>query len=240
MSGTESGASGLDGVRSRLSTFIRVHARTAIVPSAIGGLVVALLAAWLTSPRFSVTAPSLIDDWAELRWSPLAFHQALHLGYDPATYDGGRYRPGFWAFWAQLQWHTLGAPHTMRGPNLWNVIRNGLFGLGLASVVVAAIRPAVRARLGTAWLAALAAVPGALVVSTPQLTHDFARLGPQEPLLVGGMALGLVLTLAALYRWVGGAAHGAATPSVRLLSASPDSCSGSWASTRRKRRSAPS
>ena len=189
-------------MRRRVSTFIRAHARTAIVPAAAGGLAVALLAAWLTSPRFSITGPSLIDDWAEVRWSPLAFHQALHLGYDPATYDAGRYRPAFWAFWAQLQWHTLGAPETMRGPNLWNVIRNGMFGLGLAGVVVGAIRPAVRERLGPAWLAALAAVPGALVVSTPQLTRDFARLGPQEPLLVGGMALGLVIALAGLHRWV--------------------------------------
>jgi hypothetical protein len=188
-------------VRRRVSTFIRANARTAIVPAAIGGLVVAVLAAWLTAPRLSITGPSMVDDWAELRFSPLAFRQALHLSYDPALYDAGRYRPGFWAVWAQLQWHTLGAPDTMRGPNLWNLIRNGLFGLGLASVVVAAIRPTVRERIGPAWLSALAAIPGALVVSTPALARDFSRFGPQEPLLVGGMTLGLVLALAALYRW---------------------------------------
>jgi hypothetical protein len=188
---------------SRRSLSVSAHVRTAVLPALIAGLAVAVLSLWLTAPRLSITGPSLIDDWTEIRWSPLAFHQLLHLAYDPSTYDAGRYRPGFWGFWAELQWHTFGAPGILRSPNLWNFVRNGLFGLGLAAVVVAGIRPQTRDRLGIVWVTVLGAIPGALVVSTPQLARDFARFGPQEPLLVGAMAVGLVLVLAALPWWGG-------------------------------------
>ena len=46
--------------------------------------------------------------------------------------------------------------------------------------------------------AALASIPALLLVTVPKFALDFARFGPQEPLLIGGMALGgSLLVLAA-------------------------------------------
>jgi hypothetical protein len=146
----------------------------------------------VTVPRLRVHGPSLVDDWTEIRYGPLAWHQLKHLAYDPASYDPGRFRPAFWGIWSQLQWHTLGAPGSMIGPNLWNYVRIALFAIAVAGIVVVALELS-GSRLGTGWAAVFAALPAVLVLGTPQFGVDFERFGPQEPLLFGGIAAGLLL-----------------------------------------------
>jgi hypothetical protein len=51
-------------------------------------------------------------------------------------------------------------------------------------------------------LAVWASVPAVLLLTTPQLTIDLARQGPVEPLMLGGMALGGMLTLFGLRRYL--------------------------------------
>ena len=49
-------------------------------------------------------------------------------------------------------------------------------------------------------LAIWAAIPGAMLVATPGIAIDLARLGPVEPMLVAGMGCGLALALASTRR----------------------------------------
>jgi hypothetical protein len=167
------------------------------VPLLASSLIVMLVSLWLLSPRFSITGPALIDDWYVIRESGFAMHQLINLSLNTTLYDVGRFRPGMWiAEWAQ--WHVLGGPKSMTGPNLWNLIRAWLFGAGLCGAVVAGVRPEARRRLGRRWLTAIAALPALVVLTTPGLIDNFARFVPQEPLLVGGMAAGLLLLLLAV------------------------------------------
>ncbi len=146
----------------------------------------------VTVPRLRVKGPSLIDDWTEIRYGPLAWHQLSHLGFDPAIHDPGRFRPSFWGIWAELQWHTLGGPDSMIGPNFWNYVRIALFVASVAAIVVLALElTGIRPRTGLTAL--FAATPSVLILGTPQLAVDFLRFGPQEPLLFGGIAAGLLL-----------------------------------------------
>jgi hypothetical protein len=167
----------------------RRHVAGAIALGTAISFVVAFVA---TVPRLRVHGPSLVDDWVEIRWGPLAWHQLTHLAYDPATYDTGRFRPAFWGVWSQLQWHTLGAPGSMTGPNLWNYLKILLFLAPLAAIVVVALEACVPG-IGTMRAAIFAALPAVLMLGTPQLAVDFQRFGPQEPLLFGGIAAGLLI-----------------------------------------------
>ena len=89
--------------------------------------------------------------------------------------EGTRYRPGF-VMWNALQWHTLGAPTHFLGPQLWGVAR---------------------------WAVLVVGVP-LVAVTAPSIAIDIARFGPQEPLLVGCMALGAVLLVHAIDRLLDG------------------------------------
>jgi hypothetical protein len=171
--------------------------RAPVGVAAIAAVLTAAVGVYVVSPRFSaVRGPSLVDDWTQLYNSPFALHQLEHLSFNPGAYDAMRYRPAFW-LWSYLQWHTLGAPQAMAGPNAWNVLRICALALALALVAVATVHPRHR-REHPVLLGLLAAVPGILVFSTPAFGVDLTRLGPQEPLLIAGIGLGgLTLLLAA-------------------------------------------
>jgi hypothetical protein len=162
------------------------------------------LAVWLISPRFSLTGPTLVDDWANLDNAPTALDELVRLSYDPAeAHDTRRYRPGYTAVWNSLQWRTLGGPDQMTGPNFWEVVRLAILIAGVVILTAFSLRVTAR-RLSRVEIAAWSAVPALLLIMTPELAVDLARLGPVEPLLIGAMALGGALTLVGLRRLVAG------------------------------------
>ena len=150
------------------------------------------LATWLISPRFEIETPSVVDDWTGIANSPEQLRDVLLL-QNPET---ERFRPG-WIAWNALQWHTLDAPAGIVGPNFWGVLRVVILVAGL-TLLTSLLFPRPRSRWDALLHAALAGVPAFLVVTVPNFAVDLARFGPQEPLLVGGMALGgSLLVLAA-------------------------------------------
>ena len=160
------------------------------------------LATLIVSPRFTIGDLSLVDDWSISSESPHALERLLHLSYDPAAVgDPHRYRPAF-TVWNALVWHTLGAPGSLVGPNLWNTLRIVLYVVCAMALVFAIIPRTVRP--GSRIV--LAAGLPALVLATPGLGPDFARFGLAEPLLLGGMAGGALLLVLAMQRWLMGAA----------------------------------
>lgn len=147
--------------------------------------IVGLVTALTIEPRFHHLFPSMIDDWSGIEKAPEQLRAILRL----ENPEEQRYRPGFVA-WSALQWHTLGAPRELVGPQVWGALRALVLVLGvvlLAFVVVGAGRRLEAAR----WLLLLG-VP-LVVLTPPSLAIDLARFGPQEPLLVGGMGLGAAL-----------------------------------------------
>jgi len=114
-----------------------------------------------------------------------------------------RFRPGFDLF-DHIEWHTLGAPHDMTGPNLWNAVRLALF-VAAVGVVPALVARAVAPDLSSFTLGALTAVPPAVVVTGGVISVDLARLAPQEPMLVGATVCGAALVLFGLDRYMSGA-----------------------------------
>ena len=163
----------------------------------VGVVAVCAVGVWTLSPRFDVGSPSLVDDWWAIGRSPDAASLVVRLK-DP---EPDRYRPG-WILWSYAQWHTFDAPDRLFGPNVWNVARLVILVLGLCLVTTLAL-PRPRTTREGATLAGLATLPALLVVTVPALAVDFARFGPQEPLLVGAMALGgslLVLATRTLFR----------------------------------------
>ena len=178
-----------------------VFARTQAVVAA-GFVAVSGLAMLIVSPRFAIGGLSLVDDWSGYQRSPEALRQLLRLSYDPAAVgDPNRYRPGSVAVWNGLVWHTLGAPGSLVGPNVWNTLRILLY-VGCAMALLLATIP--RAVRLPARVALAAGLP-ALVLTTPAFGLDFARFGPAEPLLVGGMTGGALLLVLATRRWLAGA-----------------------------------
>ena len=171
---------------------------------------VIVLGLWLISPRFDIEGPSLIDDWASLHRAPPAVDALLDFEYvggsPPEVDSSARYRPAFTAVWNSLQWRTFGAPGDLTGPDVWNGLRLILFALALAAIPLAVIAgPMRQGRDPGRFKLALAAAPPALVLCTPALPVDFARFGPQEPLLLGGMGVGGLLLLTATARAIEGA-----------------------------------
>ena len=157
-------------------------ARWLLVSLAAGA--VSLLAVWMISPRFEIDVASVVDDWAAYFYSPEQLADVLRLT-NPET---ERFRPGV-ILWGYLQWHTFGAPQDLLGPNVWNVLRVVILVAGLTLFTAVAL-PVRRGRLELVLYAGLASIPAFVVVLVPKFARDLARFGPQEPLLVGGMALG--------------------------------------------------
>jgi hypothetical protein len=145
---------------------------------------VSLLAVWMISPRFELDVPSVVDDWAAYSASPDQLRDVLRLT-NPET---ERFRPGV-ILWGYLQWHTFGAPESLVGPNAWNVLRVLILVAGLTLFTALAL-PVRRGWLELVLYVGLASLPAFVVVLVPKFARDLARFGPQEPLLVGGMALG--------------------------------------------------
>jgi len=153
--------------------------------------VVSLVAVWMISPRFEIVTPSVVDDWAALFHSSDQISQVLRF----ENPESDRFRPGVIA-WTYVQWHTFDAPQGLVGPNSWNVLRVLVLVAGLSLLTALAI-PFRRGRLDAVLYAALVGIPAFVVVMVPKFARDLARFGPQEPLLVGGMALGGSLLLLA-------------------------------------------
>lgn len=151
------------------------------------------VAIWVTSPRFEIDTPSLVDDWAAIERSPDQLSEVARLG-NP---EEQRFRPG-WILWNYVQWHTFDGPHGLVGPNLWNIARILVFVAGLCLATALAL-PRPRDRWDLILYSGLAGLPALLtVVTVPKFARDLARFGIQEPLLVGGLALGgSLLVLAA-------------------------------------------
>jgi hypothetical protein len=150
------------------------------------------LATWLISPRFEIETPSVVDDWTGIAHSPEQLRDVLLLQNPEAE----RFRPG-WIAWTTLQWHTFDAPDGMVGPNVWGVLRVVILVAGL-TLLTSLLLPRPRSRWDAVLHAAVAGIPAFLVVTAPKFVVDLTRFGPQEPLLVGGMALGgSLLVLAA-------------------------------------------
>ena len=142
------------------------------------------IAVWAVSPRFELDVASLEDDWAAIAHSADRLSELVSLG-NP---EEQRFRPG-WIVWNYLQWHTFDAPHGLVGPNAWNIARLLVFVAGL-SLLTALALPRPRRAWDAALFPVLAGLPAFLVLMVPKFSRDFARFGTQEPLLIGGMALG--------------------------------------------------
>jgi hypothetical protein len=153
----------------------------------VGAFLAAIVAGtWIISPRFLIDGPSLVDDWAAISRSP---HQVSNVGRLLSA-DGPRFRPG-WVVWNYAQWHSLGAPAHMLGPNAWGVLRLLVFVVGVALFTAIAFRIVqYNSHAPLRFVPALVVVAPLIVVTTPKVAGDFARFGPQEPLMVGSMALG--------------------------------------------------
>lgn len=139
---------------------------------------------WEISPRLDIDTASLVDDWAAVSRSPDQLSDVARL----SNPEERRFRPG-WILWNYVQWHTIDAPGGLVGPNLWNVARLVVLVAGLCLLTALAL-PRPRRPREAALHAGLAGIPALLVVTAPKFGLDLARFGPQEPLLLGGMALG--------------------------------------------------
>ncbi len=155
---------------------------------------VSAIAVWVTSPRFAIDTPSLVDDWSAIAYSREQLSDVIRF----ANPEQQRFRPGMIA-WNYVQWHTFDAPKGLIGPNAWNLLRILILVAGLC-VFTALALPRPTDRMDAVVYAGIAGLPAFLVVTVPKFARDLARLGPQEPLLVGGMALGgsLLVLLARL------------------------------------------
>ena len=157
-------------------------------------VVVGAYAIWLISPRFEIDLPSLVDDWASLSRSSDQVAALLRL----ENPEEQRFVPALFV-WNYLQWHTFDAPAGLVGPNAWGILRTLILVAGL-SLLTAVVLPRRRGGWNAVLDAALVAIPAFAVVTVPKFARDIARFGPQEPLLIGGMALGGALLILAFRR----------------------------------------
>jgi hypothetical protein len=173
--------------------------RASTLAVAAGFLIALGYVMWLLSPRFGIPSPSAIDDWNGASHGASSLADLLRPFVESPVQ---RFRPGFSLF-DYVEWHTLGAPGDMTGPNLWNTLRTGLL-VAAVGVVPALIARASRPELSPFALGALAAVPPALVATGPVIPVDLARLAPQEPMLIGATICGAALVLLGLDRRLAG------------------------------------
>ena len=153
-------------------------------PLVAAAVAVSAFAVWIVSPRFAIDGPSLVDDWSAISRSPDQL-EALARFENP---EPERFRPS-WIAWNYVQWHTFDGPTGLVGPNAWNVARILVFVLGM-TLMTALMLPRARGLQQSLVHAALAALPAFTVLAVPKFARDFAWFGPQEPLLLGSLALG--------------------------------------------------
>ncbi|MDP9227686.1 MAG: hypothetical protein M3M99_01380 [Actinomycetota bacterium] len=171
----------------------RYQAAIAIAFVAVTGMGLVVL-----SKRFGVEYPTIVDDWL------YASQPDKSVGdlFAPFFESQGRYRPSY-DLLSHAQWHTLGAPGEITGPNLWGAFRIALFAIAL--VVVPGILAATsRPRPGPALLAGLGIAAGLAIFASPITDVDFLRLGTQEPFLFGAPICGAALLLWATRRLIEG------------------------------------
>lgn len=181
--------------------------RASTLAVAAGFLISLGYAIWLLSPRFGIATPSVIDDWNGASQGARSLGDLLlPFVESPAR----RFRPGFGLF-DYIEWHTLGAPFDMTGPNLWNIGRVALLVAGIG-VVPALVARAIRPELSPLALGALTALSPAAVITGTTIPVDLARLAPQEPMLIGATVCGAALVLLGLDRHLSGRRLRAALP----------------------------
>ena len=157
---------------------------------------VSALGILILSVRFELGTPSITDDWLFASTTHATIFDYLKSFVEPV----GRYRPA-WEVSQFIQWHTLGAPGSLTGPNAWAVARTILFAAGLVlvpGIVAASERPRPSALL----LGALGTAVGLFIFSGPVSDVDFLRLGVQEQVLVGAPICGAALIVWAFARWL--------------------------------------
>ena len=158
-------------------------------------MALSVFAVWILSPRFAIDGPSLVDDWSAISRSPDQLEALARLENPEVE----RFRPS-WIVWNYLQWHTFDAPQGLVGPNVWNIVRLLVFVVGI-TLLTALMLPRAHGFRESIVHACLAGVPAFAVLTVPKFARDFAWFGPQEPLLIGGLALGgalLALTVRSL------------------------------------------
>ncbi|HET6684412.1 MAG TPA: hypothetical protein VFG75_12005 [Gaiella sp.] len=170
-----------------------MHSRAGVLSCLV---IVGLVSLWTFAPRLHHDFPSMVDDWSAIKNAPTQLHVVLRLGLPEPT----RYRPGF-VMWNALQWHTLGAPTHFLGPQIWGIARWTVFVVGVTLCAILLVGRPGRPRDGRWPL--VVGVP-LVAVTVPSVAVDIARWGPQEPLLVGCMALGAVLLVRAIDRLLDG------------------------------------
>lgn len=173
--------------------------RASTLAVAAGFLIALGYVLWLLSPRFGIPGPSAVDDWNGASHGVASLGDLLGPFFESPEQ---RFRPGFGLF-DYVQWHTLGAPGDMTGPNVWNALRIALL-VAAIGVVPALVARASRPGLSPFMLGALTAIPPALVATGTAIAVDLARLAPQEPPLVGATICGAALVLLGLDRRMAG------------------------------------
>ena len=158
--------------------------------------VVSLVSFWSIEPRLHRDFPSMVDDWSAIEKAPEQLRQVVRLGNPESI----RYRPGL-IMWNALQWHTLGGPTSFLAAELWGIVRWMTLVVGVTLLAALLIGRPDRLR-DRRWLLVVG-VP-LVTVTVPSIAIDLARYGPQEPLLVGCMALGAVMLVRAVDRLLDG------------------------------------
>jgi hypothetical protein len=125
-----------------------------------------------------------VDDWSAISRSSDQLSALLRF----ENPESERFRPS-WIAWNYVQWHTFDAPQGLTGPNAWNLLRVLVFVVGM-SLLTALMLPRARDLRQSIVYAGLAVLPAFTVLAVPKFARDFAWFGPQEPLLLGGLALG--------------------------------------------------
>jgi hypothetical protein len=141
----------------------------------------------LQAPRFSLTTPSLIDEWFAVAYSGSGLHALVHGHYLAAGSDfQGRYRPGYTAIWNYAQWHLFGGP-SLAMAAVWGTLRIAAFFLAVCLLASWLAYRNLPLRRPLVLLAPMA------VVFTPQIAVALTRYGPGEPMMVAGVVIGLTL-----------------------------------------------
>ncbi|MFL5953770.1 MAG: hypothetical protein ACJ76I_06655 [Gaiellaceae bacterium] len=112
--------------------------------------------------------------------------------------------------WNYVQWQLPGG---MAAVNALGVLRIATFIVGVSYVTALALP---RRRMSPLIHAALVTAPALLVIGVPSFAIDLARFGPQEPLAIGGMALGGGLLGSSVRRTTRGAGLASVVPLAAL------------------------